>query len=123
MNEAFLKRLRSDISAVRDQGLYKSERVIASPQGGVVRTGEHDVINLCANNYLGLANNPEIREAAHAALDRYGYGMASVRFICGTQTIHKQLEERLSALPRHGRHDPVFVLLRCQRRPLRDAAR
>ena len=56
MNEAFLKRLRSDISAVRDQGLYKSERVIASPQGGVVRTGEHDVINLCANNYLGLAN-------------------------------------------------------------------
>ncbi len=96
MNEAFLKRLRAELSTVREQGLYKSERVIASPQGGVVRTGERDVINLCANNYLGLANHPAVREAAHRAIDRFGYGMASVRFICGTQTIHKQLEERLS---------------------------
>jgi glycine C-acetyltransferase len=96
MNEAFLKRLSGEIGAVRDQGLYKSERVIASPQGGVVRTDERDVINLCANNYLGLANHPAVREAAHRAIDRFGYGMASVRFICGTQTIHKQLEERLS---------------------------
>jgi glycine C-acetyltransferase len=62
----------------------------------VVRTGEREVINLCANNYLGLANHPSIREAAHRGLDRYGYGMASVRFICGTQSVHKQLEERLS---------------------------
>ena len=74
----------------------RRERVLAGPQGGVVRTGEQDVINLCANNYLGLANHPSLREAAHRAIDRFGYGMASVRFICGTQTVHKQLEERLS---------------------------
>src|SRR5262245_2989579 len=96
MSEAFLKRLRGELGSVREQGLYKSERVIASPQGGVVRTNEREVINLCANNYLGLANHPAVREAAHRAIDRYGYGMASVRFICGTQTPHKQLEERLS---------------------------
>ena len=96
MNEAVLRRLRSDLALLREQGLYKVERVITSPQGGVVRTGENDVINLCANNYLGLANHPAMREAAQRALDEFGYGMASVRFICGTQTIHKQLEERLS---------------------------
>jgi glycine C-acetyltransferase len=96
MNASFLDRLRTDIAGLRDQGLYKGERVLAGPQGGVVRTGEREVINLCANNYLGLANHPAIREAAHRALDRFGYGMASVRFICGTQSVHKQLEERLS---------------------------
>jgi glycine C-acetyltransferase len=96
MSDTFLKRLTAELSAVRERGLYKSERVIAGPQGGIVRTGERDVINLCANNYLGLANHPAARDAAHLALDRYGYGMASVRFICGTQTIHKELEERLS---------------------------
>ena len=87
---------RSDLAGLREQGLYKSERVLASPQGGVVRTGEREVVNLCANNYLGLANHPAVREAAHRALDRFGFGMASVRFICGTQTVHKQLEESLS---------------------------
>jgi glycine C-acetyltransferase len=96
MSSSFLDRLRSDIAGLRDQGLYKSERVLASPQGGVVRTGDREVVNLCANNYLGLANHPSIREAGHRALDKFGYGMASVRFICGTQSIHKQLEERLS---------------------------
>jgi glycine C-acetyltransferase len=96
MNASFLDRLRTDLAGLRDQGLYKSERVLAGPQGGVVRTGEREVVNLCANNYLGLANHPAIREAAHRALDRFGYGMASVRFICGTQSVHKQLEERLS---------------------------
>jgi glycine C-acetyltransferase len=96
MNATFLDRLRTDLAGLRDQGLYKSERVLAGPQGGVVRTGEREVVNLCANNYLGLANHPAIREAAHRALDRFGYGMASVRFICGTQSVHKQLEERLS---------------------------
>jgi glycine C-acetyltransferase len=96
MNTAFLERLRSDLAGLREQGLYKSERVLTTPQGGVVRTGDHDVVNLCANNYLGLANHPAVREAAHRAIDRFGYGMASVRFICGTQSIHKQLEERLS---------------------------
>jgi len=96
MNSSFLDRLRTDIAGLREQGLYKSERVLAGPQGGVVRTGDREVVNLCANNYLGLANHPSIREAAHRTLDRFGYGMASVRFICGTQSIHKQLEERLS---------------------------
>jgi glycine C-acetyltransferase len=96
MTPDFLERLRSDLVALREQGLYKGERVLAGPQGGVVRTGEREVVNLCANNYLGLANHAAVREAAHRALDRFGFGMASVRFICGTQTVHKQLEERLS---------------------------
>ncbi len=96
MNSAFLDRITADLAALREQGLFKSERMLTTPQGGLVRTGEREVINLCANNYLGLANHPAIREAAHRALDRFGYGMASVRFICGTQTVHKQLEEQLS---------------------------
>ena len=96
MEQAVIERLRAELASLREQGLYKSERVLAGPQGGVVRTGERDVINLCANNYLGLANHPAVREAAHRALDRFGYGMASVRFICGTHSVHKQLEERLS---------------------------
>src|ERR1700731_770433 len=96
MNPAFIERLRADIAGLKTQGLYKSERVLAGPQGGVVRTGDREVVNLCANNYLGLANHRAIREAAHRAIDRFGYGMASVRFICGTQSIHKELEERLS---------------------------
>jgi len=96
MNKALTERLRADLAALKDQGLYKGERVLAGPQGGVVRTEDQDVVNLCANNYLGLANHPAMREAAHRALDRFGYGMASVRFICGTQSVHKQLEERLS---------------------------
>src|SRR5258708_30105646 len=96
MKQAVIERLRADLAGLKDQGLYKTERVLAGPQGGVVRTGDHDVVNLCANNYLGLANHPSVREAAHRAIDRFGYGMASVRFICGTQSVHKQLEGRLS---------------------------
>ena len=96
MKPALRERLRSEIAGLREQGLYKSERVLAGPQGGIVRTGEREVVNLCANNYLGLANHPAVREAAHRAIDRFGFGMASVRFICGTQTVHKQLEEALS---------------------------
>ena len=96
VNASFLQRLRSDMGALREQGLYKGERVLTTPQGGLIRTGEREVLNLCANNYLGLANHPAVREAAHRALDRHGYGMASVRFICGTQGVHKQHEERLS---------------------------
>src|SRR5262249_51515499 len=93
----FLDRLAADTEALREQGLFKPERVLASPQQAVVRVADgSDVVNLCANNYLGLANNASVREAARLALDRYGYGMASVRFICGTQRIHKDLEERLS---------------------------
>jgi len=96
MNQAVIGRLRSDLAALREQGLYKSERVLAGPQGGVVRAGDREVINLCANNYLGLANHPQVRAAAQRSLDRYGYGMASVRFICGTQETHKELEGRLA---------------------------
>ncbi|HEV2270944.1 MAG TPA: glycine C-acetyltransferase [Steroidobacteraceae bacterium] len=96
MMPSLLERLRSEIAGLREQGLYKSERVLAGPQGGTVRTGEREVVNLCANNYLGLANHPAVREAAHRAVDRFGFGMASVRFICGTQTVHKQLEAALS---------------------------
>jgi len=96
MNEALIERLRGELTALREQGLYKSERVLAGPQGGLVRTGDREVINLCANNYLGLANHPALREAAHRGIDRFGYGMASVRFICGTQSVHKQLEEGLT---------------------------
>jgi glycine C-acetyltransferase len=96
MNPSILERLRADLAGLRSAGLYKSERVISGPQGAVIRSGERDVINLCANNYLGLANHPAVREAAHRAIDAKGYGMASVRFICGTQSVHKQLETRLS---------------------------
>jgi len=96
MIPSFTERLRSDLSSLREQGLYKPERVLTTPQSGLVRTDDREVINLCANNYLGLANHPAVREAAHRALDRFGYGMASVRFICGTQTPHRQLEQRLA---------------------------
>ncbi len=96
MSEAVIGRLRGELEALRGQGLYKSERVLTTPQGGVVRTGGGEVINLCANNYLGLANHPAVREAAQRAIAEHGYGMASVRFICGTQAIHKTLEERLA---------------------------
>src|SRR5262249_59613931 len=74
------------------KGLYKRERQLQTPQGAAVRVGGREVINFCANNYLGLANHPALVEAARAGLERYGYGMASVRFICGTQELHKQLE-------------------------------
>ena len=96
MDAAFHRRLDSELEQLRAEGLFKNERVISSPQGGQIRTNDAEVINLCANNYLGLANHPAIREAAHRALDRYGYGMASVRFICGTQTLHIELEAALS---------------------------
>jgi glycine C-acetyltransferase len=96
----FLQALAAQTEALRDQGLYKTERLIAGPQQASIRVRDdgasREVINLCANNYLGLANHPRVIEAAHRALEEYGYGMASVRFICGTQTIHKELESRIS---------------------------
>ncbi len=101
MPASFLASLAEQTEALREQGLYKSERLIAGPQQAgidVRMNGESKhVLNLCANNYLGLANHPEVIAAAHKALDDFGYGMASVRFICGTQTIHKELEARISA--------------------------
>ena len=97
MDDALLQRLDNDTAELVSQGLFKVERVIASPQAGQIRVADGgEVINLCANNYLGLANHPTLIEAAHQALDQYGYGMASVRFICGTQTVHKELETRIS---------------------------
>jgi glycine C-acetyltransferase len=96
MSTSILERLRADLAELKAAGLYKAERVLAGPQGGVVHAGQRDVINLCANNYLGLANHPIVRETAHRAIDSKGYGMASVRFICGTQSVHKELEARLS---------------------------
>jgi len=101
MPESFLASLAEQTEALREQGLFKSERLITGPQQADidVRTdgSSTHVLNLCANNYLGLANHPEVIAAAHKALDEFGYGMASVRFICGTQTIHKELEARISA--------------------------
>ncbi|MGQ0384426.1 MAG: glycine C-acetyltransferase [Gammaproteobacteria bacterium] len=98
MDQALLDRLESQLAGLERDGLFKRERVIGSPQDPVVRLEDgREVINLCANNYLGLANHPDLCRAAHQALDRYGYGMASVRFICGTQTVHRELERRLSA--------------------------
>lgn len=89
--------LAQTLETIRTSGLEKPERVIATPQAGHVRvTGGKEVLNLCANNYLGLASHPDIIRAAHEALDRWGYGMASVRFICGTQEIHKELERKIS---------------------------
>jgi glycine C-acetyltransferase len=97
VDEALLTRLRADTEALRAQGLYKTERVLASAQQARVRLESGaEVVNLCANNYLGLANHPAVIEAARKALASYGYGMASVRFICGTQTVHRELEQRLS---------------------------
>ncbi len=98
MIEEFRERLLRDAQGLDAAGLLKRERVIDSPQGPVVRLADgREMINLCANNYLGLANHPAVIEAAHAALERFGYGVASVRFICGTQGVHRELEERLSA--------------------------
>jgi glycine C-acetyltransferase len=94
----FRERLQRDTAALESAGLLKREKLIGSAQGPVVRLADgRELINLCANNYLGLANHPAVVAAAHDALARYGYGVASVRFICGTQSVHRELEERLSA--------------------------
>jgi glycine C-acetyltransferase len=97
-NQEFRDRLNRDTQALEADGLLKRERLIGSAQGPVVTLADgREMINLCANNYLGLANHPAVIEAAQQALARYGYGVASVRFICGTQSVHRELEERLSA--------------------------
>src|SRR3974390_1989094 len=94
---SFLEHLETQLAGIRAAGTYKRERVIVTPQGATIRVADgKPVLNLCANNYLGLAQHPAVSAAARAALDQWGYGMASVRFICGTQGVHKQLEARLS---------------------------
>jgi glycine C-acetyltransferase len=95
---AFNQHCREELDGIREAGLFKGERIIATPQGAVVRLADgRELINLCANNYLGLSSHPKVIEAAHEALRTHGYGLSSVRFICGTQDIHKQLEQRLAA--------------------------
>lgn len=96
--DAFTSHLSATLSEIESAGLYKRERLIDSTQNSVVRLKDgREVINMCANNYLGLADHPEVVAAARESLDRWGFGMASVRFICGTQTLHKQLEEKISS--------------------------
>jgi hypothetical protein len=111
------------LAEIRSAGLYKTERQILSPQSTEIRVAQGEVINLCANNYLGLANHPEVKQAAENGLKEFGYGMASVRFICGTQRLHKQLEQAISTFFRHRRQHPLQFLFRCQWRTVRHAAR
>ena len=91
------EQLQQELQGIQEAGLYKNERIITTPQGAVIRTDDgKEVINFCANNYLGLSSHPKVIEAAKAAIDKHGYGMSSVRFICGTQDIHKTLESKLA---------------------------
>src|SRR5256712_2349950 len=97
MFSSFQKHLRQQLDEIRAAGTYKQERIITSPQDARIRVGDgQPVLNFCANNYLGLAHHPAVVQAAHEALEQWGYGLSSVRFICGTQSIHKQLEAKLS---------------------------
>ncbi|MBA3816518.1 MAG: glycine C-acetyltransferase [Parachlamydiaceae bacterium] len=97
MNDIFYDNLSTQLNALKSAGLYKEERIITSPQSSHIRLkGGSEVLNFCANNYLGLADHPEIIQAAKDSYDEYGFGLASVRFICGTQSIHKELEQRIS---------------------------
>src|SRR5688572_5922034 len=96
MNEKFVARIKAETEEIKTSGLYKNERVISSPQGAEITVNGKKVLNFCANNYLGLSSHPKIIAAAHKYIDSHGYGMSSVRFICGTQDIHKELEEKIS---------------------------
>lgn len=96
MNESLVKRIHNELEEIKASGLYKTERVIESPQGAEILVNGKRVLNFCANNYLGLSSHPKVIEAAHKAIDSHGYGMSSVRFICGTQDIHKKLEKKLA---------------------------
>ncbi|MFZ1857820.1 MAG: aminotransferase class I/II-fold pyridoxal phosphate-dependent enzyme, partial [Chitinophagaceae bacterium] len=97
MNEKLVQRIAKEVEEIKTAGLYKTERIIESPQGAEITVGGKKVLNFCANNYLGLSSHPKVIEAAHKAIDHRGFGMSSVRFICGTQDIHKELEEKISA--------------------------
>ena len=96
MNEIFVKRIAKEVEEIKTSGLYKTERIISSSQGAEITVNDKTVLNFCANNYLGLSSHPKVIEAAHKAINSHGYGMSSVRFICGTQDIHKELEKKLS---------------------------
>src|SRR5713101_1738040 len=105
-----LQVLHPQLDDLKAKGLYKRERQLQGPQGSAIRVGDREVLNFCANNYLGLANHPAIVEAAHEGLRRYGYGLSSVRFICGTQEVHKQLE---SAVARFFGKDEAILYSSC----------
>ena len=96
MNETFVSRIQNELEEIEAAGLYKKERIITSEQGPEIEVNGKTVLNFCANNYLGLSSHPKVIEAAHKAIDTHGYGMSSVRFICGTQDIHKELERKIS---------------------------
>ena len=96
MNPKFVNRIAKEVEDIRAAGLYKKERIIESPQGAEILSAGKQVLNFCANNYLGLSSHPRVLAAAHRAIDSRGFGMSSVRFICGTQDIHKELEEKIS---------------------------
>ncbi|HYH14280.1 MAG TPA: glycine C-acetyltransferase [Flavisolibacter sp.] len=96
MNQKFVDRIRQEIDEIKSAGLYKQERIITSPQGAEITVNGKTVLNFCANNYLGLSSHPKTIEGAHKYIDSHGYGMSSVRFICGTQDIHKELEQKLA---------------------------
>ena len=114
MTDAFLSQLRATLSDIQAAGLLKRERLLTGPQGGRIRVAangsEREMLNLCANNYLGLADHPEVIAAAKAAMDEFGFGMASVRFICGAQTLHRELEQ---AIARHLGKDDAIVFAAC----------
>jgi glycine C-acetyltransferase len=103
MNEKFVARIKSELTEIETAGLFKRERIITTPQGAEIEVkmpdgngGYRHVLNFCANNYLGLSSHPKVIEAAHKAIDSHGYGLSSVRFICGTQDIHKELEQKIA---------------------------
>jgi len=114
MSDAFLNRTRASLDEIESAGLMKRERLLTGPQGGHIRvkaaSGARDMLNLCANNYLGLADHPEIIAAAKSAMDEFGFGMASVRFICGAQTLHRELEQ---AIAKHLGKDDAIIFAAC----------
>src|SRR6218665_1226629 len=97
MNQKFTDRIGTELEDIKAAGLYKTERIITSPQGAEITVNGKTVLNFCANNYLGLSSHPAVIEAAHRAIESHGYGMSSVRFICGTQDIHKELEQKIAS--------------------------
>jgi len=96
MNNKFVERIGAELVEIKENGLLKTERIIASAQGAEITVNGKIVVNFCANNYLGLSSHPKVIAAAHKAIDDRGYGMSSVRFICGTQDLHKELEEKIA---------------------------
>lgn len=94
--DTFKQQLSAELESIKNEGLYKTERIISTPQASKIIANGKEVLNFCANNYLGLSSHPEVIAAAKEGIDKYGFGLSSVRFICGTQDIHKELEKKIS---------------------------